>query len=47
MQYEPSTSDCHVFIKYKEQIEEILLRLYKLDNAEYVCDQLESVHQQI
>ena len=47
MQYEPSTIDCHVFIEYKEQIEEILLRLYKLDNAEYVCDQLQSVHQQI
>ena len=47
MQYEPGTIDCHVFIECKEQIEKMLLRLYKLDNTEHICDQLQSVHQQI
>ena len=47
MQYEPGTIDCHVFIECKEQIEKMLLRLYKLDNTDYICDQLQSVHQQI
>ena len=47
MQYEPSTIDCHVFIECKKQIEKMLLRLYKLDNTKHICDQLQSVHQQI
>ena len=47
MQYEPGTVDCHVFMQCKEQIEKMLLRLSKLDNTEHICDQLQSVHQQI
>ena len=47
MQYEPGTIDCHVFIECKEQIEKMLLRLYKLENTEHICNQLQSVHQQI
>ena len=47
MQYEPGTIDCHVFIECKEQIEKMLLRLYKLENTGHICDQLQSVHNQI
>ena len=47
MQYEPGSIDCHVLIECKVQIEKMLLRLYKLDNTEDICDQLQSVHQQI
>ena len=47
MRTEPGTSDCHVFIECKEQIEQMLLRLYKVDNTETICDQLKSIHQQI
>ena len=47
MQYEPGTNDCHVFIECKVQIEKMLLRLYKLENAKHICDQLQSIHKQI
>ncbi len=47
MQYEPGTIDCHVFMECKDQIEKMLLRLYKIDNAEHICDQLQSVYKQI
>ena len=47
MQYEPASIDCHVFIECKVKIENMLLRLYKLENTEKICDQLHSVHQQI
>ena len=44
---EPGTIDCHIFIECKEQIEKMLLRLYKLENTEHICNQLKSVHQLI
>ena len=44
---EAGTIDCHVFIECKDQIEKMLLRLYKIDNTEYILDQLQSVYQQI
>ena len=47
MKHEPGSIDCHIFIECKEQIEKMLLRLYKLDNTEHICNQLQSVHQQI
>ena len=47
MQYEPGTIDCHVFLDCKEQIEKMLLRLQKIDNTEHICDQLQSIYQQI
>ena len=47
MQYEPGTTDFHVFIECKVQIEKMLLRLYKLENAKHICDQLQSIHKQI
>ena len=47
MNYEPGTIDCHVFIECKEKIEKMILRLYRLENTEHICDQLQSVHQQI
>ena len=47
MQYEPGTIDCHVFLDCKEQIEKMLLRLHKIDNTEHICDQLQSIYQQI
>ena len=47
MQYEPGTIDCHVFLECKEQIEKMLLRLYKVDNTDHICDQLQSVYKQI
>ena len=47
MQYEPGTIDCHVFLECKEQIEKMLLRLYKVENTEHICDQLQAIYQQI
>ena len=47
MQYEPGTIDCHVFLECKEQIEKMLLRLYKVENTEHICNQLQSIYQQI
>ena len=47
MQYEPGTIDCHVFLECKEQIEKMLLRLHKVNNTEHICDQLQSIYQQI
>ena len=47
MIYEPGTTDCHVFIECKGQIEQMLLRLCKVDNTEHICNQLQSIHQQI
>ena len=47
MQYEPGTIDCDVFLECKEQIEKMLLRLYKVDNTEHICDQLQAIYQQI
>ena len=47
MQYEPGTIDCHVFLECKEQIEKMLLRLQKVDNTDDICDQLQSIYQQI
>ena len=47
MQYEPGTIDCHVFMECKEQIEKMLLRLYKIDNTGHICDQLQSIYRQI
>ena len=47
MQYEPGTIDCHVFLECKEQIEKMLVRLYKLDNTDHICSQLQSVYKQI
>ncbi len=47
MQYEPGTIDCHVFLECKEQIEKMLLRLHKVENTEHICDQLQSIYQQI
>ncbi len=47
MIYEPGTVDCHVFIECKEQIERMLVRLHKLKNTEHICEQLQSVYQQI
>ena len=47
MQYEPGTVDCHVFLVCKEQIEKMLLRLHKVENTEHICDQLQSIYQQI
>ena len=47
MQYEPGTTDSHVFIECKVQIEKMLLRLYKLENTKHICDQLQSIHKQI
>ncbi len=44
---EAGTIDCYVFIECKEQIEKMLLRLDKVDNAEHICSQLKSIHQQI
>ena len=47
MHYEPGTIDCHVFLECKEQIEKMLLRLHKVENTEHICDQLQSIYQQI
>ena len=47
MQYEPGKVDLHVFLECKEQIEKMLLRLYKIVNTEHICDQLQSIYQQI
>ena len=44
---EAGTIDCHVFIECKDQIEKMLLRLYKIENTEHILDQLQSVYQQI
>ena len=47
MQYEPGTIDCHVFLDCKEQIEKMLLRLHKIEITGHICDQLQSIYQQI
>ena len=47
MANEAGTIDCHVFMECKEQIEKMLLRLYKVDNTEHISDQLKSIYQQI
>ena len=44
---EAGTMDCHVFMECKDQIEKMLLRLYKVDNTEHILDQLQSVYKQI
>ena len=44
---EAGTIDCHVFMECKDQIEKMLVRLYKIDNTEHILDQLQSVYQQI
>ena len=47
MNYEPGTKDCLVLIESKCQIESMLLRLSKIENAGPVVDQLTSVYNQL
>ena len=44
---EADTMDCYVFIESKEQIAKILFSLNKIENTEYICDQLKSIYNQI
>ena len=47
MAYEPSTAECRVLIRSKEQIETMLLELSKLDGTDVLLQQLRQVHNQL
>ena len=44
---EAGTIDCLVFLECKDQIENMLLGLDKIDNTKHIIVQLQSVYQQI
>ena len=47
MTYEPGSAECRVLIRSKEQIENILLDLGKLDGTDLLLQQLRQVHSQL
>jgi hypothetical protein len=47
MPYEPGSTECRVLIDCKEQIEQMLLALSRIDNSRHIRDQLVSVYNQL
>ncbi len=47
MTYEPGSAECRVLIRSKEQIENMLLDLSKLEGTDLLLQQLRQVHNQL